>query len=34
VIMDVVYNHLGPEGNYLGDYGRVRSLRRGRENNT
>ncbi len=21
VIMDVVYNHLGPEGNYLGDYG-------------
>ncbi len=21
VIMDVVYNHLGPEGNYLGDFG-------------
>jgi maltooligosyltrehalose trehalohydrolase len=21
VILDVVYNHLGPEGNYLGDYG-------------
>ncbi len=21
VIMDVVYNHLGPEGNYLGEYG-------------
>ena len=21
VIFDVVYNHLGPEGNYLGDYG-------------
>jgi len=21
VIIDVVYNHLGPEGNYLGDYG-------------
>lgn len=21
VVMDVVYNHLGPEGNYLGDYG-------------
>ncbi len=21
IIMDVVYNHLGPEGNYLGDYG-------------
>ncbi len=22
VALDVVYNHLGPEGNYLGDYGR------------
>ncbi len=21
IILDVVYNHLGPEGNYLGDYG-------------
>jgi maltooligosyltrehalose trehalohydrolase len=21
VVLDVVYNHLGPEGNYLGDYG-------------
>ena len=21
MILDVVYNHLGPEGNYLGDYG-------------
>ncbi|MGH2638677.1 MAG: alpha-amylase family glycosyl hydrolase, partial [Rhabdochlamydiaceae bacterium] len=21
VLLDVVYNHLGPEGNYLGDYG-------------
>src|SRR5690606_37473434 len=21
VIMDVVYNHLGPEGNFLGDFG-------------
>jgi len=22
VVLDVVYNHLGPEGNYLGEYGR------------
>jgi maltooligosyltrehalose trehalohydrolase len=21
VVLDVVYNHLGPEGNYLWDYG-------------
>ena len=21
VLLDVVYNHLGPEGNYLGEYG-------------
>ena len=21
VVLDVVYNHLGPEGNYLGEYG-------------
>jgi len=21
VVLDVVYNHLGPEGNYLGDFG-------------
>lgn len=25
VVMDVVYNHLGPEGNYLGDYAPVYS---------
>ncbi|HEX8776193.1 MAG TPA: malto-oligosyltrehalose trehalohydrolase [Pyrinomonadaceae bacterium] len=25
VVMDVVYNHLGPEGNYLGDYALVYS---------
>lgn len=27
VIMDVVYNHLGPEGNYLGDFGHYFSRR-------
>ena len=27
VLMDVVYNHLGPEGNYLGDFGHYFSRR-------
>ncbi|MEN6438514.1 MAG: malto-oligosyltrehalose trehalohydrolase [Syntrophobacter sp.] len=27
VVLDVVYNHLGPEGNYLGDFGRYFSDR-------